>query len=243
MSDSTLEENVFCGGELLTALVTLMNRKIVLVIFVIALSGSSADAQKKRSGRGVILGSKVAQPAKEEVAGKIEAGDEHKVYSSIIRALFGDDKGQSLVIRRLSRNSAIRDFKDGSDRVVVKSDFPKLDYQTLDDFVDKNGKSYELSIEYFNTASKIILVADTEKVTSGAQTCEAHWKRFYRAYPTAKGYMIFTRVGFNPEKTQAFVYVDYWSNCRKGEGQFYFLERDGESWKVSRTQTMWASDF
>lgn len=222
-----------------------MNKRVALVILLLAVSASPTYAQKKKPRRTTIIGSRVAEPSKDEVAGKLDAEDEYAVYSSLIVSLFGDSKEQSLVVRRLSRNSAIRDFADPNIRLVVKSDFPKLDYKTLDDFVSKNAKSYELSAQRFDLQGKIILAtdADSDRVIAGAKTCEASWKRFYRAYPTAKGHMIVTRVGFNPEKTQAFVYADYWSTCKEGEGQFYFLENVGGSWKVTRTQTMWTNRF
>jgi hypothetical protein len=220
-----------------------MKNRMVLAILLLALLLSPTSAQKKKSRGEIIVGTKIAQPAKEEVAGKLDVEDEYKVYSSVIVSLFGDGKAQSLVVRRLSRNSTIRDFNDRDIRLVVKADFPKLDYKTLDDFVSKSARSYELSAQHFNLQGKIILVTDTDRVTAGARTCEANWRKFYRAYPTAKGYMIFTRVGFNAEKTQAFVYADYWSGCKEGEGQFYFLQNDGGSWKVTRTQTMWTNRF
>ena len=100
-------------------------------------------SRKKNPSKTTVYGTKIAQPSKEEVAGKLEAEDEYKVYSSIILSLFGDDKGQAIVIRRLSSNDTVRDFNDSNTRSVVKSDFPKLDYKTLDDFVEKNEKSYD----------------------------------------------------------------------------------------------------
>jgi hypothetical protein len=220
-----------------------MKKKVALAILLLAVAASPTYAQKKKSSGPIFVGSKIGQPAKEEVAGDLNVADEYQVYSSVIVSLFGDNKAQSLVVRRMSLNSTVRDFNDRDVRLVVKADFPKLDYKTLDDFISKNGKSYELSAQHFNIQGKIILVTDTDRVTASAKTCEAHWRKFYRVYPTAKGYMIFTRVGFNPEKTQAFVYADYWSHCKEGEGQFYFLQNDGGGWKVTRTQAMWNSKF
>lgn len=79
-----------------------MDKRVVLAIFICISLGLPIFAQGKKPGGGKVLGSKIAQPSKAEVAGKLEDADEYKVYSSIILSIFGDSKEQSLVVRRLS---------------------------------------------------------------------------------------------------------------------------------------------
>jgi hypothetical protein len=216
-----------------------MNKKLLSCLCFIALLGSIAYGQKKKTKEIPTVGSRISMPSSGELAGKLEERDEYKVYSSILIDLFSDNNGRALVLRRLTDNRTVTDFNNSKILSSVDYSFPQLTAKTLSDFVNKNEKSYELLGEYFDTANKVILVADTQNVTSGAKSCEESWKKFYRAYPTARGYMILTRAGFNPEKSQAFVYVQYWIDCKEGGGEFYFLQKDGDNWKVTKTLTMW----
>lgn len=67
-----------------------------------------------------------------------------------------------------------------------------------------------------------------EKVGPG----EAFWAGFRRRYPRAWGYVVLSRVGFNPQHTEALigVYQNCGENCRADE--VIFLKRYGKQWRV-----------
>lgn len=59
------------------------------------------------------------------------------------------------------------------------------------------------------------------------------WLAFRKHYPNAWGYVELSRIGYNPEHTQALVYASH--HCGKGclSGDVWFLTRKGEDWSVA----------
>jgi hypothetical protein len=73
------------------------------------------------------------------------------------------------------------------------------------------------------------------------------WLAFRKRYPLAWGYVELSRIGFNPEHTQALVYVTHWCGDGCMSGDVWFLTRTGENWTVTETLTrygdaMWSRD-
>jgi len=73
------------------------------------------------------------------------------------------------------------------------------------------------------------------------------WLAFRKHYPLAWGYAELSRIGFNPEHTQALVYVTHWCGDGCMSGDVWFLTRTGENWMVAETFTrygdaMWSRD-
>lgn len=73
------------------------------------------------------------------------------------------------------------------------------------------------------------------------------WLAFRKHYPLAWGYVELSRIGFNPEHTQALVYVTHWCGDGCMSGDVWFLTRTGENWIVAETLTryegaVWSRD-
>jgi len=59
------------------------------------------------------------------------------------------------------------------------------------------------------------------------------WLAFRKHYPNAWGYVELSRIGFNPEHTQALVYATHQCGSRCMSGDVWFLTRDGEVWSIA----------
>ena len=212
-----------------------MDKRVVLAILIITLLWTPAHARKK-PGRELIITGETARPPQAQVAGKLKIADEYQVYSSLIRKIVGDDKRRSLVVMRLSID---KEYPHGLDHSLRYQFRKNMDERTFRDFASKTSKNYELLTQYFDAGIEIVLVTKLDYLAPRDAACEVVWREFYRAYPKAKGVMEFSRVGFNSEKTQAFVYANYWSGCTKGKGRYFFLQRDGDGWKVVKALTEW----
>ena len=75
----------------------------------------------------------------------------------------------------------------------------------------------------------------------------AFWLAFRKHYPGAWGYMELSRIGFNPEHTQALVYSAHLCGTDCSSGDVWFLTRAGENWIISERLTQsgqapWAPD-
>jgi hypothetical protein len=61
------------------------------------------------------------------------------------------------------------------------------------------------------------------------------WEAFQRKFPKSDGYYVFSRVGFNSEKTHAFVYVSFACGDMCGKGSYKLLIKENGVWKVKET--------
>ena len=70
------------------------------------------------------------------------------------------------------------------------------------------------------------------------------WKAYYKKFPNSNGYIWFSAVGFNAEKTKAIVYVSHLCGSLCGGGGPHFLERKDGKWVAADVQVsfgVWAS--
>jgi len=66
-------------------------------------------------------------------------------------------------------------------------------------------------------------------------------KELERLYPNSQGFLSLSRIGFNKDSTQALVYVGNVCGGLCGSGQFFFLVKAGNGWKVKLLATTWVS--
>jgi len=68
------------------------------------------------------------------------------------------------------------------------------------------------------------------------------WKNFDKKYGSSQRAIVsFSRVGFNPSKSQAIVYFDYLYGPLWGHGMLLYLEKQQGKWKVMRYLVLWVS--
>lgn len=70
------------------------------------------------------------------------------------------------------------------------------------------------------------------------------WEKFYRKNPKSAGYLWFSAVGFNREKTRAIVHIDHSCGDLCGGGTYHVLEKRDGKWvraKWDGTSCSWAS--
>ena len=70
---------------------------------------------------------------------------------------------------------------------------------------------------------------------------EEGWKEFYQLYPQSNGYLHFSRVGFNKERTEALVHVGWMRGSLEGQGQYFLLSKKDGKWQVERSVGTWVS--
>jgi hypothetical protein len=70
------------------------------------------------------------------------------------------------------------------------------------------------------------------------------WRSFYSRYPDSDGYTELSAVGFNADKTKAFVYIAHHCGSLCGAGSYTFLEKRDGKWvkaSVSASYCGWIS--
>jgi hypothetical protein len=130
---------------------------------------------------------------------------------------------------------------EGLDSIVVTylPRFTGMDAETAESFRLRNETAtsmppgMEIGLPYV-----LLTQADFHEIfalnTSG-------WSVFYTRYPNSPGMSTVSRVGFNSDLTQAFVYAGTWSNWLAGAGYYYLLEKVDWTWVIIQQVMAWIS--
>jgi hypothetical protein len=112
-----------------------------------------------------------------------------------------------------------------SDRIsYVKRDIPELQEKTISSFIEQNQ-------ECANINSKIPTVSNYHMFSDPA--IPKDWKYSYLVY--------FSRVGFNPEHTQALLYIGLVSrtNANNSQGSHFILTKLSGKWVLGASSPVW----
>lgn len=170
--------------------------------------------------------------ASEEIEG-------YAVYSALLEELFVKDDVRLLAIQKQTISAADSYFI----QVIVetpisdmKGYFPSVREDTLLDYRAKNQRPSTLSAE-LNLPVEYAIIDEVElKDKDGA------WIDYHKRYTDARGVIRLSKVGFNKERTEAFVYVEYTGPfVLGGFGKNILLERNSGVWRVKGQFVGWQS--
>jgi hypothetical protein len=65
------------------------------------------------------------------------------------------------------------------------------------------------------------------------------WNRFYREFPRTPGFIWVSRVGFNRDQSEAYVYVTIQTRSLSGEGRVFLLSKVGRHWVIKDNKSVW----
>lgn len=68
-----------------------------------------------------------------------------------------------------------------------------------------------------------------------------NWRTYHQKYPGSGGYFTFSRIGFDSTKTRALVYVIFACGGLCGNGDYFLLEKDKNTWKIKEKYPVWIS--
>ncbi|MBU7038781.1 MAG: hypothetical protein HXS52_12690 [Theionarchaea archaeon] len=172
--------------------------------------------------------------------------EEYRVNSALIEkgfdlivSCFRDyDQIEVIVIEKYT-STGVFGYGDLSEALEwVRDEMPSVTQEMIDDFIDKNGKSYPLE-DSFDIRKKVLLLEPDEsreifKDSSG-------WSEFYSRYPDAQGILTLSRVGFNADMSKALVYLGGQCDWLFGAGFYVLLvKKDGE-WSIQGEIMSWIS--
>jgi hypothetical protein len=117
---------------------------------------------------------------------------------------------------------------------------PIAETETLTDYLTENSVSSTLSLADLGiphvmvTKEQVALFFSQDRTASG-------WKDFYATYPSSSGLLFFSRIGFNSQHNQAFLYVGNSCGGLCGAGSYVLLRKECDSWKIEQEQDLWVS--
>jgi hypothetical protein len=173
--------------------------------------------------------------------------DEYAVYAAVIGNMFAGDivtfdtqsKVKMLVIEEWTVRGANADMgeENEGERLKQVGFSPILSQETIDDYVAKNAKSYQLT-KSLDIKLKYTLIPKEkiEKIFDGLPSSE-----FYRQFPDSGGYIALSRAGLNTRADQALVYMHHICGGLCGSGHYLLLVKKNREWVVQQHFMSWVS--
>ena len=168
--------------------------------------------------------------------------EDYAVYAALVNGLGGpEDPEESWTGKQVfvaDFTGAPRDTKSHWGGWGFRSQSKATPSQsTVADFERKARGSCPLNLQLGDANSyRIVTKEELDRAFKGAG-----WEQFYKQYPEAGGYWIFSRPGYNSSRTEAVLSVAHWCGVLCGTGHLYFLtKRDGQ-WKVQNRLMLWIS--
>lgn len=165
---------------------------------------------------------------------------EDEVYLAVLRELFLRDSTKLLAVSDKTDSYANPEYlriPPNEEKIQdLKKYHPEVPDETLRDYEMKMHNSSKLNFN-FNFPISYIFINKGE-VSEGK---DGGIVAFSKKYPNSSGMIEFSAIGFNSEKTQAFVHVDFIYCPLCGFGSSLFLEKIDGNWKVIKNYEGWVS--
>jgi hypothetical protein len=161
--------------------------------------------------------------------------EEYAVYAALINDNSREEKANHLLVIReqpVLWDGSIPDEKETFFADLKKS-APALMAETVDDLRARSTEQFVFT-RRFNIKHRYVLISEQE-INATFDKMGRGWEKFYRKYPGSEGFVTFSRVGFNRDRTQALVYQAYSCGGTCGGGTYYLLTKENGIWKVKGT--------
>jgi hypothetical protein len=161
--------------------------------------------------------------------------EEYAVYAALINENTTDENiNRPLVIKDqpTAWMGSLEEEKNTFYEDLQKSSSILLE-ETVDDLRAKNKETHTFG-RRFDIKRQYILVSEKE-IDDIFKKGGGWWEEFYRRYPETRGFVTFSRVGFNADKTQALVYQAHSCGGLCGGGGYVLLVKVNGVWKSKGT--------
>lgn len=169
-----------------------------------------------------------------------EETEEYAVYSALLEKLFVKDDVKLLVIRKQTLFSINNYFI----RTAVEESFS--DMKKLFSSVSEDAfRDYRIKNQYPSIlSSKFILSVKyvfTDEFEFNKDKDAAWIASFFEKYPDARGIIQLSKIGFNKDRTEAFVFAEFICSPLCSGGNNILLEKNSGVWKVKEKFEGWKS--
>lgn len=177
--------------------------------------------------------------------GRIDSvtADEYTVYSALLDEIkISPNDGKEvklLVINDQTEGPAKSCFPE---EIVKWDDRIKADeFRPLfENLIEKNRDSKPLDRK-FNVNKKYVLLNARNFSSIFKKEDIDGWSDFYKKYPDSSGYITFSRVGFNSDRTKAVIYWETSAGMLCGYGGYILLFKQNGAWKEITAFGCWIS--
>ena len=197
-------------------------------------------------GLGMVIGASVWMGCEDRSDGlnfplekpdHIDSAD-YEVYSFVLDEIFSAEK--IVISQESASHIRVRFDSDYFDYFVDK--FPEFDTTLVGNLNEVNDTSCYFADKFHSDDNQLILVSpETLSDIFDSKDVHANWQEFYRRFENAAGYIKFSRIGFNEDKTQAMLEAGYLYGGTGAEGSIIYLVKQRGSWKIADRVTTWVS--
>lgn len=161
-------------------------------------------------------------------------GERYAVYSAILNEKYKD----RFVLIADKTSPGFFGQTISADRIAGVSEATIAEYNNA-------NKSDEPMQNAFTKDLHYLIISDAEQkrlyTVNGWQELKKKFPEAGTKYPMTGGVITFSRIGFNPERTEALVAVNYSCPALCGWGGFYFLKKRDGAWAIESESTSWVS--
>ncbi|MDT5122012.1 MAG: hypothetical protein QOC96_1494 [Acidobacteriota bacterium] len=167
-----------------------------------------------------------------------DTADDYAVYSTVL--------AEKRYINEHTKQVVIEDETDDEKEISIALNkslneiIPKAAQSTIADYISKNKEPQHLDNLFKLKVERVLVSASEIKEIFENHHIEG-WKIIAERYPDSLGLITLSRIGFNPERTQALVHVGIGCGGSCGEGNFFLLAKESGVWKVQKKIMTWIS--
>ncbi len=174
------------------------------------------------------------------IAQKTTTLEEYKVYSDLLKNLYGDIGESNFVIEQKIQ---LKTFDAQETKNVARK--LSLNTEIIKSFNEQN--QYETEVQnQFNLKSKVFVIGkEIDEILKPWERDfgsleENNWKAFRQKYQTLS-LLTLSRVGFNKKEDKALVVLGSQEGWTGGDRFFYLMVKKDNSWKIKKKLRAWIS--
>ena len=163
---------------------------------------------------------------------------EYAVYRAVIEEMYVHDERKLIVIE--SQTFFNPDYVIGA---FEYPDILNVSPETLDSFQKRNQQHQAIDCTKLALSVPCKVLDDEvhDEIFANDKDLWDNWNHFYEKYPGSQGIMEISRVGFNTEGSEAFVYVGNVAHDLVGAGFHVLLVRKDGIWVIHSKEMTWIS--
>jgi hypothetical protein len=186
----------------------------------------------------VVLGMGPARSA--DCAGPAVPDDEYEVLAAMLE--HGLDRQSEYVVIADTTTGDPAALSRGLEDAAALSESLDLPAPLIADWIAKNTRGFILNEPLPIGTPYRLATADELSTLFGDADPAVNWRRFHARYPKTPGLIRVSRVGFDPARAQAVVYVEFECGATCGSGRLVHLAR-GEAgrWRVLSGELLWVA--
>jgi hypothetical protein len=164
--------------------------------------------------------------------------ENYKIYSLVIEEKYSSEK---IVIAQHSKSNVDLNYENQTYDYLMDS-CQNFDTSLVQIHIDLNKSMVNFGEQFHSETHEIILISSAElSYIFDSQDINGNWEEFHNDYENSHGFIKFSRIAFNEDKTQAIFEIDSSYGSLGGDGSIVYLEKHEDVWTIIKVIMTWIS--